>query len=429
MPENSFRAGAGLAAGSALSRGCSIGVLIGAIFIGCDEPLGPSLGAPDRVDSDWVTGEAASAVDPTTGQFTLPAVTGTHVSLSSAQAVAVAVVRLWADPDHAGNIREILAQDRGGPIAFGELRVCSRPVYVRSAFVDFPAAAPRWLARAHGPQWAIPFCGRHGAAQLSVGVPDNPMDISLVNGEIVIPETGGESSFTGVGIPHRFPSGMPVSPEAAVGAVAQRTGKRIVRVPVPYNQLTNGVGEFPVCASWRVEIEEAVDVRSEVTGQVRSVREFYVRHFPSCFSDSIALHAAEPTQPVSRWLRFRVEPAGTGLPEETDSVQVQLAGPIFFERVTVVGAPAPVGQAGLGLVAPAAMADTTILVGEMAVHGSLVLIANMLRAVRLGLGIDERKPAHRYPDTGPSTASGSYSGSRFPRSEPSEWRTPPHRKR
>ena len=321
--------------GSVRSLIAGLAIAAPLFLLGCDDPSQPTPLYDPRVDATWVTGEAAAALDPETGRFNRAPVTGSYVAVDVAESVAIAAERFLGDPLLIGNARSAITEDRGGPIAFGSLRSCGRTLYVASPHGSFEARTPAFLRRALGPQWAVALCGRDGKAQLSIGVPDGPMAIGVVDGRLVFPSSGGGSDFSFIGVPVRYAAGTPVTAEAAVAAVARSTGRRITRVPVAFNQLNDGFGQFPLCASWRVEIDAPVDARSEITGAVRQTRELFVRNAGACFSDVLALYVATPAQPSIRRLAFSViGPNGTAT---RDSIDVPLTGPTAFERVTIAG--------------------------------------------------------------------------------------------
>jgi len=153
-----------------------------------------------------------------------------------------------------------------------------------------------------------------------------------VNGEVVFGDVDKGSEYNLVGVPYRYPSGLPLTPEQAVATVAQSTGRRASQVPVAFNQLDDrGLGQFPLCASWKVEVDQPVSVTIVATGQGLSTREFFVKNIPACFSPTIALYAAAADQPRSRWIAVPNPESRT----VNDSVLVSLSGPVMFHRVTV----------------------------------------------------------------------------------------------
>ena len=108
-----------------------------------------------------------------------------------------------------------------------------RRTYVQSGYADPPMEAPNWLRRMTGPNWTIPLCADRSGVQLSVGIPDNVLEMRIVEGQLVLPAQGGQLGYSLVGIPFRFPTGLPLGPEEAVRHVYQATA--------PYQQGACGV--------------------------------------------------------------------------------------------------------------------------------------------------------------------------------------------
>lgn len=287
-----------------------------------------------------MVGAAAASLDSTVGLFRVLLPDGLHVSLSTARSLGLGAARLYASENPLSTARTYLEADRGAAIDFANLRLCGQTTYSFSAFVDFPREVPDQVRRARGSVWAIPLCGADGTVQLSVGVPDNPTDLQVVDGELVVPTGGGSAYFSSAGVPIRYPWGLPLTPEEAVQAVFALTGRRVSSVPVAYDQRDeNGFGQLPLCASWRVEIEAPVVVRRELSGDTSSIAEFYVRRAPACFSDDVVLYAATASQPASIWLVFPSDSGSSGSGGGIDSVEVTLSGPVHFEKVTIVPQP------------------------------------------------------------------------------------------
>jgi hypothetical protein len=181
-----------------------------------------------------------------------------------------------------------------------------------------------------GPQWAIALCADGTNAELSVGVPDNPMDVRLENGGIIFRQFGGGSDFTATGVPIRYPSGLPLTPEEAVATIFQATGRPVNRVPVAFN----GFHAFPLCSSWKIEIDQPVRVKGE-SGAITETREFFMQHVPACFSSETGFFIAAAQQPSANWVFFPKDTTGTSRDMTVDSAQVSLTGPVKFERVTI----------------------------------------------------------------------------------------------
>jgi len=127
------------------------------------------------------------------------------------------------------------------------------------------------------------------------------------------------------GVPFRFPTGLPLGPEEAVRHVYQATARRISKVPVAFEQVGDeGLGQLPLCASWRVRIEPPVWMWNEATGDGaarRVLREAGAR-VPLAGGGDVRPRG-EPTS--TRWF-------GTDLSGQ-DSVEVRVTGPVLFQRV------------------------------------------------------------------------------------------------
>ena len=230
-------------------------------------------------------------------------------------------------------MKPTLEQEHGGPISFELLGACERPTYAVSAYADFPSSVPGWLRRGLGSQWAIPLCQSGGSAQLSVGIPDEPRDLRIVDGQLVFRQVGGGDDLSNYGIPVRFPSGLPLTPEEVVEFVYRTTHTRTSDIPTAYNQWQDGHANLPLCASWRVLLERAASVRDVETGELALVTELYVRHLPTCLSDSLALYMAQTIQPQTVWVLFPKDTSGFGNSPDVDSALVPLSGPTLFRRV------------------------------------------------------------------------------------------------
>lgn len=304
---------------------------------GCQDSTAPALPRRDRVALEMVTGRAAASVDPATGLFRLEYPASPHVSLLSADSLARGEAHmLEVDPFGLG--RNLFEHDRGGPIDWGSLHACERATWVESPVGAFPGEAPGVVRRAWGARWNIPLCGRDGTVQLGIGVADNVLDVRADHDTLVfLRTTGGGEDFTGAGVPGRYPYGLPVTPEIAARAVFELTGLRIAEVPSAFNEHDDwGLGELPLCASWRVVTEAPAAVGVE--DSVASVRTqvFFVHHAPACFSDSLVVDVAQDDQPASTFVWFPKDTVGNSPEYGIDSASVPLAGPIRFARVAAI---------------------------------------------------------------------------------------------
>lgn len=295
----------------------------------CTDPSTAPVRGSTRVDTAWVTAEAYSHVDAATGLFRLNLPVGRFVTLLAAESLAVADAKWLGNPALIGNLVSTLEQEHGGPIAFAVLAPCERPTYAVSAYADFPPPVPGWVRRGFGSHWAIPMCQSGGPAQLSVGIPDEPRDLRIVDGQLVFRQFGGGEDLNLYGISVRFPSGLPLTPEEAVEAVYRTTHVRTSDTPTAYNLPVN----LPLCASWRVPLERGTSVRDVESGETALATELYVRHVPACLSDSVAFYMPQNVQPQAAWVRFPKDTTGLGNPLDIDSALVRLSGPMLFRRV------------------------------------------------------------------------------------------------
>jgi hypothetical protein len=289
------------------------------------------------VDSTWVTGPVLASVDHTTGLFRLADPSPALMSLASADSLAVAAARWLANPNLIGNLVPALEQEHGSSIHFTTLQPCARPIYSRGPVGDIPAPVPGWARRGLASHWAIPLCTPAGDAELSVGIPDAPRDLLIRDGTLVLRQLGGGGDFDVTGIPTRFPSGLPLTPEDAVAALFHAAHVRVSRVPDAYNQYSGLGWQLPLCASWHLTVEQPVSVRVDSTGAVRQATEIFVRHAPACFSDTVVFFVAAPQQRPSMLVRFPKDTLSGTLSGATDTAAVSLVGPTVFEQVTVLG--------------------------------------------------------------------------------------------
>jgi len=283
-----------------------------------------------------VSEEAAAALDPVRGLFVISS-QPRRVSSGFVDSLAVAVGHFFGRPDPFGIGARSLERDRGAPIDFAHLHRCERRVLAVSPFGDFPAPVPGVVRRIWGDQFAVPLCGSEETVQVSVGVPDNATDMSVAADTLVIKRSsGGGGDFNATGVPPRYPFGFPLTPEGAVQFVYAKSSKRIVSVPTLFDQHDpNGIGQLPLCGSWRIRIEQPVQVSDVATGAITQASEFYVRPVPGCYSDEIGLFVAETKQPTSQWLLFLADTVNNSAASGLDSALVPLSGPTKFTRVTV----------------------------------------------------------------------------------------------
>jgi hypothetical protein len=301
--------------------------------MGCESPVGPRAVAPTRVDPEWVVGAAAAAVDPETGLFLLAPALDAELDVAAARSLALAYLPIAAY-DGPFSSRGVVEQDRGKPINWNSLEPCGRTYRVSSAFGPHPESVPRQYHRINAAQWVVSFCGPNDV-EVSISVSDAPRSLEVVNDSLVWAHPDSlDGVFTVTGVPAQFPSGIPLPPEDAVAYVFAMTNTRISEAPEPFDQLgPPGIGQLPLCASWRLVFEQPVSVIPVAGGPVELVNELFVRHEPACFATTIALYAADTPVDASVWVRYATRPAGV---LTIDSVLVDAQGPTRFHRVNAV---------------------------------------------------------------------------------------------
>lgn len=306
----------------------TLAALAGLASLSCADSTGPRSIPVVRVKPQWVSGEAAAALDSASGLIRIAVPAAEHISLLSADSIAAAALHLLLTPSPINTTPAQLEYDRGGSIDFSHLSVCAASTtYSLSPFGAFPASASAAARRSWSSRWAIPICGADGTVQVSIGVPDSPTDAIVDHDTLVGFATQGEE-FDDAGVPARYPTGQPVTAEQAIAALFAATGRRISTTPVAVNQLDDrGFGQLPLCASWRMSLESPVVVVDEQSGARSTATEFFVRRATACYSDTLALYIAAPNQPATMW-RY--------IDFALDSAEVPLVGPVRFERVTIV---------------------------------------------------------------------------------------------
>lgn len=309
-------------------------LVVWSISSGCDSPTSTRTDRGTRVDPSWVVGAAAEAVDAGTGLFLLTPPSGAELGILQARSLARGYLKLTANEGPFGNSRAFAEQDRGGRINWDALQPCGRTYRVSTSLGALPQYVPREYHRLTASQWVVAFCSA-GIAELSISVSDAPMSVSVVGDSLVWEDPDSlRGVFTFTGVPPTFPSGIPLTPEDAVQSAFAQTGTRISEAPEAIDQLeSSGVGQLPLCGSWRLVFERPVRVAPVGGGQVELVEELFARHEPACFSRTIAFYAASTPPTATAWVRYV---SGYGSAARIDSVSVNGVGPLTFHRVTIV---------------------------------------------------------------------------------------------
>lgn len=299
------------------------------VFLGCTEPTGLDPEPLTRVNASWVTGAAATAVDPMTGLFRLTAPPANVLGVESAESAALAYARMnlntfGSDP--------WLEQEHGGPIAaWNELVPCGRTAYATSAFGPAPDPAPRELRRFVSSSWAVTLCGPDGRPDLSVGVADAVSGARMDGADYLIADIDSLAQMHSmIGVPAGWPRGLSILPEDAVGALFRATQVRISEAPVGHVYWSPGM-TVPAHLTWELVLEAAVVGQLESGAQSQPVTRIRVTRFtPGVADDDIRFLVPEDSQPTEVWVPYPVQFD----PPLADSVAVPVIHPLNMQRIT-----------------------------------------------------------------------------------------------
>ena len=307
---------------------CLIAPLV-LLSLGCTEPTGLDPEPLTRVNAAWVTGAAATAVDPMTGLFRLTAPPTSVLGVESAESAALAYARM--DLSHFG-LDPWLEEDHGGPIAAWDALVpCGRTAYATSAFGPAPDPAPRQLKRVVSSSWAVTLCGPDGRPDLSVGVADAVSGARMDGADYLIADIDSLAQMHSmIGVPAGWPRGLSILPEDAVGALFRATQVRISEAPVGHVYWSPGM-TVPAYLTWELVLETAVVGQLESGAQSQPVTRIRVTRFTPGEPDAdIRFLVPEDAQPAVVWVPYPVQFD----PPLADSVAVPVIHPLNMQRVT-----------------------------------------------------------------------------------------------
>lgn len=321
---------AGRAQGAGRRRSFQI-VPILALCLACADVLGPAASRELRVDPSWVVGDAAAAVDPATGLFALVPPGPTVLSAVSADSIAVAFGRMLLSPSNLANSREILEADRMGPIsAWNQMRACDRRLHRITPFGAAPSALRPPFNRIFASRWGVILCGVGDTPEIAIDVSDLELDLSYVGQDLT---PASVSSLNGAvvsfGIRRTLGAARALSPEEAVRAVFEQTGRPISRPP---RAVLRWLPLFPsqICPSWELELAAPVTGLNLATGDSVTVSSLLVeRSLPLCIGAPIEFRVAAAVQPTELWYPF---PAAVGS-AELDSVAVPILRPVLYQQL------------------------------------------------------------------------------------------------
>ena len=264
-----------------------------ALALACSDPSGPGGGPPPPDVAPFVTGAAATAVS--NGQFVLPPPPPDPIpSISLAQAQSLAVA--WV-PDFAPGFASLIGQVHGSAVNAAILRPCRLTRYAASQFepVDPAVAADAFasvVVRAVGPQWLIQLCAPSGELQAVLAVSYYSTTVTIVNGHLAFPRVGG-NWFIVDGVPSAVMTSLPMSPEEAVVAVAQRVSRRVNTIPELLVRTATGLE--PALAVWRLQFEAPFTVHRVADNAALNVSEIYVGGDPGPSMVTLVAAAGQPS--------------------------------------------------------------------------------------------------------------------------------------
>jgi hypothetical protein len=299
--------------------------------LACADVAGPAVPFELQVDPAWVVGAAADAVDPATGLFALDSTEPSVLSVAGADSMAVAVGRLLLFPSPLGNSRAVLEGDRMGPIsAWNRMRACDRRVHRITPFGAVPAALRAPYNRTFASRWGVILCGATDTPEIAIDVSDLDLGLSYVGEDFTSASVSAlNGAVAALGIRRSLGAARALSPEEAVKAVFELTGRPISRPP---RAVLRWLPYYPsqICPSWELELAAPVTGLNVATGDSVTVSSLLVeRGLPSCIGAPIEIRVAAPIQPTELWYPFPVSVGSS----ELDSVAVPIVRPVLYQQL------------------------------------------------------------------------------------------------
>lgn len=299
--------------------------------LACADVAGPAASSELRVHPSWVVGEAAAAVDPATGLFALDPAGPTVLSAESADSIAVAYGRMSLSPSTLGNSRAALEADRMGRIsAWNRMRTCDRRVHRVTPFGAVPSGLRQPFNRLFASRWGVILCGEGNTPEIAIDVSDIDLGLTYVGQDFTPASVSSlNGAIIGFGIRRTIGAARALSPEEAVQAVFERTGRPINRRP---HAVLRWLPLYPsqICPSWELHLATPVSGLNLATGDSVSVSSLLVeRRLPSCIGAPIEFRVPAASQPTELWYPF---PVSVGS-QERDSVAVPIVRPVLFQQL------------------------------------------------------------------------------------------------
>lgn len=216
-----------------------------------------------------VSGSASQALNAD-GQFVLgpaPKMPLPTIDEGEARQRAVAWARTYAQYTIG-----MLERGHGAPIDVNSIQPCRRTFFVDTPYEPVPAGMPNHLRNAYGPWWLVTLCSTEGVPQVSLAVAAYATDVKVVDGRIVFPNVHGNEFFP-LGIP--LGQALTITPERAVEAAHEATGRRAAEVP---QLVLDGSFQVPQHARWRFRLEAPAALKVKGTGKPMASQELYVTH-------------------------------------------------------------------------------------------------------------------------------------------------------
>jgi hypothetical protein len=286
-------------------------VLISLSLYACDTVVGPA-SDPTRPDvRDYVTGDAASALDAR-GRFVTPDLFNDpgwgRGSRSSLEQVTVTFLEDFIKSGTSygqTSLRESVESDYGSPIRWDQVVALGPGMFAATPYARTPLAVPNYLRRPFGPFLVRTF-GIAGDPILAIAVSVvDPVPFVDADGRISSEDSGG-GEFKVAGIGDAQSSLLPPSAEAAAAFAAVTTGRLVTKVPI---LLRPEVSISPLGAVWKIHLDSdarLVRIANDFRVQTDSV---YVSLWPN-----IREEQSRPSATLRLFVAAQPQPGVDSLP-------------------------------------------------------------------------------------------------------------------
>lgn len=207
------------------------------------------------------------------GEFSAPAVPSEawpQLGYGGARRFAEAYVRSFGSTS-----KSLWSKDASVAIEPKDLRICSGPLFAKSAYTFGADDIPEALRNAVGGQFIVQYCDATGSARLLVSIAASATSLRIVQGgRLEFPREGAENSILAQGIQREF-SGAPAIPpmREAMLLAAATTGRKIAAIP---ELVLAPIPSGALFARWRITLDEPVSVSTLRGGSVTGVTTVFV---------------------------------------------------------------------------------------------------------------------------------------------------------